>query len=250
MARQLNSLLTVEAHNFAMKKGFTLVELSIVLVIIGLLISGLLVGQSMITATKVSTLTREVSSYKIAISNFILKYGKFPGDSPLFTTAGDGDGQIDYVTATANGEWIYSWKHLSDAGDLQESYTGAITGSGHVVGGTNVPKSATWDDTVFVLWYASAYGFRPAGNYLSAGASVLNAVNVSGSIPPSAALAIDIKVDDGAADTGDVITHHTLVYIPGCLTNTVGSAPATAGDYDTSNADGLCSLMFKIDDLN
>ena len=67
------------------KKGFTLVELSIVLVIVGLLISGILVGQSMIATARLQSAIRQLQQYDAAVTNFQTQYNQLPGDSKLFT---------------------------------------------------------------------------------------------------------------------------------------------------------------------
>lgn len=64
-----------------MQKGFTLVELSIVLVIIGLLVGGILVGQSLIDAAKLNSLVRQFQQYDAAANSFKSKYKFLPGDA-------------------------------------------------------------------------------------------------------------------------------------------------------------------------
>ena len=73
--------------NNEFKKGFTLVELSIVLVIIGLLIGGILVAQSLIDSTKMQAFIRQTGQYDSAIALFEDKFGDLPGDNSLFGTA-------------------------------------------------------------------------------------------------------------------------------------------------------------------
>ena len=65
-----------------MKKtsGFTLVELSIVLVILGLLVGGVLAGQSLIHAAELRAISTELTNYKTAIGAFRDKYLAIPGD--------------------------------------------------------------------------------------------------------------------------------------------------------------------------
>jgi prepilin-type N-terminal cleavage/methylation domain-containing protein len=77
---------------FPMKQGFTLVELSIVLVIIGLLIGGILVAQSMIDTSKIEAQVRQIGQFDSAVANFVTKYNSLPGDSPQF--GGNGTGVI------------------------------------------------------------------------------------------------------------------------------------------------------------
>jgi len=75
-----------------MKNGFTLVELSIVLVIIGLLIGGILVGQSLIDSAKLQSFVRQMQQYDAALLTFYTKYKSIPGDSRRGNIAVRGDG--------------------------------------------------------------------------------------------------------------------------------------------------------------
>ena len=84
-----------------MEKGFTLVELSIVLVIIGLLIGGILVGQSLIESAKINRFLSELQQYEIATIQFHRKFKKYPGDSTYFIPPGDGDGRLNGIALCA-----------------------------------------------------------------------------------------------------------------------------------------------------
>lgn len=90
------------------KQGFTLVELSIVLVIIGLLAGGILAGRDLIHAAEIQKQIRQVQEYQLAFNTFLLKYKCIPGDCPNATEYfgnndpgghpiydGDGNGLID-----------------------------------------------------------------------------------------------------------------------------------------------------------
>jgi len=97
------------------KHGFTLIELSIVLVIIGLIVGGVLVGQNLIAAGEVRATITQVEKYNTATNTFRGKFGYLPGDiNPTAaqqfgfvargTKAGEGDGNglIEGI-ATTNG---------------------------------------------------------------------------------------------------------------------------------------------------
>src|ERR1700756_2788750 len=85
------------------KSGFTLIEMSIVLVIIGLIIGGILTGQDLINAAAIRAQISQIEKYNTAVNTFYGKYGYLPGDipdpqassfgfSPRGTLTGQGDG--------------------------------------------------------------------------------------------------------------------------------------------------------------
>src|SRR3954468_21990802 len=78
------------------ERGFTLIELSIVLVIIGLIVGGVLVGQDLIRAAEIRATVGQYEKYNTAINTFRSKYNGLPGDivGPgafgLYSTSMDG----------------------------------------------------------------------------------------------------------------------------------------------------------------
>ena len=134
-------------HNHA----FTLVELSIVLVILGLLTGGILTGQSLIRAAELRSIITERDRYAAAIQTFRDKYRGLPGDitnatafwgdgpdAPLACDVpagaaahydicnGNGNGQVGYLSTTSwtATEMIQLWSHLAAAGLIEGSYSG------------------------------------------------------------------------------------------------------------------------------
>jgi len=135
--------------------GFTLIELSIVLVIIGLIIGGVLVGQDLIRAAARRSIISDYEKIQTAINTFRLKYDCLPGDcinaTQFFGTEtrgggcprdgntttwqpsngtcnGNGDGIVGGPAAAGN-EAYYFWQHLSLAGLWPGSYLGDFPGS-------------------------------------------------------------------------------------------------------------------------
>src|SRR5262245_37470246 len=113
--------------------GFTLIEIAIVLVIIGLLLGGVLKGQELITSARVRNLISQQDGVKAAYFGFLDRYRALPGDYNAATTNitgvgtacngsgnGNGNGQIE---GGAGGERIMVWDHLSKAGFINGSYT-------------------------------------------------------------------------------------------------------------------------------
>src|ERR1700691_726671 len=99
----------------ASQSGFTLIELSIVLVIIGLIVGGVLVGQDLIRAAEVRATISQIEKYNTAVNTFRGKYNNsIPGDMNsanastfgfaargAFAGEGDGNGVIEGISANA-----------------------------------------------------------------------------------------------------------------------------------------------------
>ena len=133
-----------------MRSAFSLVELSIVLVILGLLTGGILAGQNLIRAAELRSVTTQMTQYRTAFYTFRDKYFAIPGDmrnaidfwgaqdgadgvgldcfndpsSTQATCNGDGDGDIQLYPMT---ETYRAWQHLANAGLIEGTYTGAGT---------------------------------------------------------------------------------------------------------------------------
>lgn len=123
-----------------MKKGFTLVELSIVLVIIGLLIGGILVGQSLINAAKTRAMISNFQQYEVAVQQFGVKFKQMPGDSNRVAPVGNNDRVINWGSTGCSGllglhESYQLWYHLSATEMIKlklASYSPPACGGPHV----------------------------------------------------------------------------------------------------------------------
>src|SRR5258705_6098386 len=101
-------------HRNSTEAGFTLVEIAIVLVIIGLLLGGILKGQEMITQAKIKNLINDFNGVTVAVTSYQDRYRALPGDDLNATTRwtvqapasdnGDGTGQGLYNEPTATTE--------------------------------------------------------------------------------------------------------------------------------------------------
>lgn len=253
--------------------GFSLVELSIVLVILGLLVGGVLSGQSLIHAAELRATTAEFTRYYVATQSFRDKYFALPGDMPnatkfwgvadpapnicratvSTTTAtcdGDGNGQI--VSQGNANEQFGFWKHLANAGLIEGSYTGvgAANGTENLrADKTNAPVSkypnVIWNmnyigvfasSSMFNLDYGNAFIFAgPAASGYNYWLSLTPFV-----MTPSDAWNIDTKVDDGKPGIGKVIgTYNSSI----CTTAT--SNTDYASDYRFTNTGNVCALFMR-----
>ena len=177
------------------EQGFTLIEITIVLVIIGLLLGGVLKGQELITGARVRNFIQQQDGIKAAYFGFLDRYRALPGDYtqavaniPNVSTAacnggnGNGDGQV----TTANNENILIWEHLSRSGFINGAYVCAAAAS---AASTPTNPYGAFMDFQFDAAYATPTGAR---HNLKTGTQV-----------PSDILAeIDRKVDDGNPSQG------------------------------------------------
>ncbi len=246
------------------RAGFSLVELSIVLVILGLLVGGILAGQSLIRAAEMRNVGTEYNRYITAVSAFRDKYFAIPGDFHSATSIwpqstvcggataggvcnGDGDGTIN----TGSIEPFQFWTQLADAGLVEGSYSGT-SGPGGVnesVIGTNCPGSklstAGWTPetkgsyTGVSVRYTGSYG-----NDFSFGAfKTGSATDYPSILLPEEAWNIDTKLDDGYPGTGKIFVRSYGSWgASSCSTST--SDTDYTGVYNVSYKQRQCSLYF------
>ena len=195
-----NTRQTQTDHNEA---GFSLVELAVVLIIIGVIVAGVLKGQDLIASAKLNGVQNQLNAIRVAVNTFQNKYGGLPGDLdptsetmvPGFTTAtntADGtsvrnNGQIEGIrlSGTTGGTTVTEatlfWQHLRGANLL----SGVIldTGGQGVTTTDDAPKSPLGG--IFSISYDSALN-GIAGNWLELGvAETAGTSNGNGLITPS-----------------------------------------------------------------
>ncbi len=253
-----------------MRQGFSLVELSIVLVILGLLTGGILAGQSLIRAAELRSITTDMARYQTAIQTFRDKYFALPGDMVNATkywgaanTAGAGGECADPAnnagtgTQTCNGngngdiidnEGYRLWQHLANAALMEGSYPG--TGASVVtvptpVIGTNVPRSKISQAGFGVFNFNGSVVNYDQGLYnypkLLFGYGQFYGQPV---IKADEAWNIDTKIDDGKPGIGVAQTFH--VY-PGGATSTCNTTTVAAtAEYALTTSAVNCAMAFKI----
>lgn len=208
------------------QSGFTLIEIAIVLVIIGLLLGGVLKGQELITSARVRNLISQQDGIKAAYFGFQDRFRALPGDYAQasavanianVTFGGNGDGQV--LNAGATNEQTLAWNHLSAAGFLNGAY--AMAAANEAVSDLNTPKNpySTYLQLVWDNNYTAAAA-PPAKHNLKTG----------NQIPVEILAEVDRKVDDGNAQQGSFrFSRYTNASATGL--------PATAAAY----AAGVCA---------
>lgn len=196
-------------------KGFSLVELSVSIVIIALLLTGVMKGTSLVAEAKLRAVISEVTQNRISISSFYNKYGKYPGDFNEAASAttgnwgattkdGDGDDRIEFVNtlATPVYEGYVAWQHLAYAGMVNSPYPGTVTTAAAAPGG-DVPASKIGGG--YLLDYG-LYGMTNKNIMLLGVPATPTGSNAgaAGVMMPTQAMGIDAKMDDGNPASGSV----------------------------------------------
>jgi prepilin-type N-terminal cleavage/methylation domain-containing protein len=177
-------------------QGFTLIEIAIVLVIIGLLLGGVLKGQELITGARVRNLISQQDGIKAAFFGFQDRYRALPGDYAAADTnikcaatcpVGNGNGRI-----FETNEDILVWTHLSAAGFMNGSYN--ATSGTTTPADDNTPKNPY---SVYLrLKYDAVYGDPGATS------SSKHNLKTGAQVPVEIIAEVDRKIDDGRPYTG------------------------------------------------
>lgn len=245
------------------QSAFSLVELSIVLVILGLLVGGVLAGQALIRAAELRKVSSDVSRYNAALMTFRDKYLALPGDmsnASAFWGAADGSTGLTAgcVTATAAGtcngngdgqialgpENYRLWQQLNLAGLVEGSYSGVPGPDPHPsnrsdVIGVNVPifPMNNGGYSIGFLWSDPSVSHFLSRQNVLIGGPCCHPVgkNLEGRLlRPEEMWNIDTKLDDGKARTGSVQVY--VLYV-GC---------DNAGEYALSDTSIRCMPLFGL----
>lgn len=261
------------------KFGFTLVELSLVLVIIGLIIGGVLVGKDMIKASEVRAQISQLNTYNTAVHTFRLKYGQLPGDMDGVTAAafgfvarsggpgrGDNNGVIyptNYGAATPPWYSLYPWGQAAESLFFWEDLSGANliegnfnTATDAALGGTTnsgfdryFPRAKIGNGN-FITVYSGGVYFPftdPGKNLLSISIPTQIFVSNFTSTPgmsPVQAYNIDVKIDDGMPRLGILKAFYLSGNGGQRSTNAAADGPTTCyntttNTYSVGNGDAL-----------
>ncbi len=230
------------------------------LVILGLLVGGIMSGQSLIRAAELRAVTTEYQRYVGATQTLRDKYFSLPGDMPNATAFwgrvgggsgqcvtpatdtdtgtptcnGDGSGRIDYLTH----EQARYWEHLAAAGLIEGNFSGIITSTPvTLVSPASKLSNGHWRevhyghqaDTSHPDFFVQEYGHM----YL------LTNINGGVVLRPEEAWNIDTKLDDGRPASGRVWDGYR-----GTCTNSSSATDYTAS-YLLSSSNIACAVIFS-----
>lgn len=216
------------------QQGFTLIEIAIVLVIIGLLLGGVLQGQQLIENSRVKSATNDFNGIAAGAFSYQDRYGRLPGDdgpnldalkargaSWAAVSAGDADGVVDAAaddtfTGAAGGESGDFFQHLRAAG--------FIGGDPALTGAQALPQNP----------FGGLIGITTANINNGLNGSKICMSNVSG----SGAIALDTQLDDGNGATG---RFRSTLGISGA--NTPPAGIVLAAPYSEDNVYTVCYRM-------
>lgn len=261
------------------KSAFSLIELSIVLIIIGLLIAGVTGGASLVRSAELRAVVGEARGYAVAVNSFYTQYNDYPGDYATVIgngVAGDGDATIEYYGDGTNAsESANAWIVLRTIGaiDTITSTSAPTAATTSPTWGTTAPaskiKSSGWafdyrnndaapytnessSQNVVVLTGTIGTGVTADDTTL---VNTSTGVNVAtAAIYATDALSIDTKVDDGDPGAGAVRGVN-----PGYTAGTLATAAATSSStvcyyyasstftYNTTDTTKSCAISYQVD---
>ncbi|OYW77194.1 MAG: hypothetical protein B7Z37_05305 [Verrucomicrobia bacterium 12-59-8] len=249
--------------------GFTLIELAIVLVIIGLLIGGILAAQSMISTAKINATVRQIGQFDAAVMNFKSKYNYLPGDAPAF--GGNGNGLIDLGAACIYGTDITAfaceianfWSQAESQEFKASTYSFPGVPAESSGANKNVPAAKIGKSNDFVIasalsadsWHAATtnpsnyYAILDSSNAQTGNYNFHPTTSSNSAVEPAALLALDTKMDDGVGNTGNVLSG--AIGESGFGTGAIVVAPLAtcsngSGVYQIQNSGYECTPLIRI----
>ncbi len=218
--------------------GFSLMELAIVLIVIGLLIGGILKGRELIESARLKSIISDLQTYQMATTAFLDKFDALPGDFHLASQqirtdlrSGNGNGTIEGAGLAPNTEALAFWSHLAAVGLIKSP--GAEEDSNVGEFGKGAPSTTL----------GGGYTIENNPRGLKGHWFILGKKNGShgdgGLLTPQQAMSIDKKLDSGYPKSGKVRGFDGTDQSP-------HSCVKSNGTYNVENHDACCTLYFQL----
>lgn len=256
----------------SVRAGFSLLELAIVFIVIGLMTGAVFFGMELVNEAKLRGLIQEEKRFEDAIQIFQKKYQGLPGDlynaedfwgtdpggcpntpvdhTPKTETCnGNGDGKISYsnqdaATFSELYERARAWQQLANAGMIDGQYSGTAT-TNQEIPGSEFPSS-TIDSSA---WWAVLHHFASVDNPASLAFPMNGHMlfprgpTTSGRAGPVLsgleAFQVDTKIDDGQPSKGFVRHHRSWAY-PNCVT----TDDTETAEYYKTEGERVCVIFW------
>jgi len=247
------------------KKGFSLIEMAIVIIIIGILIGALVGGRNLLRSATINAVVSDLKSYEVAYNKFRDIYNARPGDMPdALDVFGDVDGNgngngnaiIGAFIIDDFSEYFLVWKHLELAGLIEGSYSGSNGDYYNYVPAVDSPEGPL---PLSGYHIQTTGGFSEGGGTADyqycgnngivffkgqGGASIGTYMDSGQILPPADMYIIDKKMDDGMPFTG-VIAGSVSKNI--AMTNASPSACIRNGNYNMLTKYNACYLTYFVE---
>ncbi len=239
------------------EKGFTLVELAVVMIIIGVLLGGVLKGQEMITNARVTSTAKDMESFSAAANTFFDQYNVKPGMMTNANARLSGCG--NFVACANNAAAVFpTLGAAAAAGSPNSLFFGQLLATG-LIGGMDGSAAPAVGPNDFGISHpvasigggfvagdssggapANTTGFNtqplaPNTTYLGLTITTAAAAAGDGAVTAVQAGQIDTRLDDGNPQTGYVIGQ-----------NIAGECVGTAGDNTYTGAQNACVIFYRL----
>lgn len=217
--------------------GFSLVEVSIALLIIGILVAGILKGQDLLESARLKSLVSQVNEYRMATYAFQDRYGALPGDydqASEYIKAtlqnGDHDGVIGGKGLEVGREAFSFWSHLQEAHLISSAGKASSRSKGSF--GHGAPKAKIGGG--FTVQY-NAFG---EGQHWFVLGEAVGKDGLGAGLTPLQAMSVDQQSDNGLPQQGKIRAKDGVnSQRGGCIT--------AGGTYNTKNHQKACVLYFQ-----
>lgn len=213
--------------------GFSLVELAIVLIVIGLIIGGVLKGRELIESARLKSVLTQLNEYRVATGTFMDMFDALPGDFAGAKeyigenlVSGKGNGKIDGKGLERDSEAGQFWAHLAGAGliPMPGEPEGATLQFDKGAPSARIGGGITVEFKDGKHWFVLGSENGPQGT--------------KALLTPQQAMSLDKKIDNGLPTTGKVRSEDGA----GLPANSCVTAD---GKYNTKNQEPACIMYFQ-----